>query len=119
MFLASFFWRKEVHLRHRWLWIALVELKTKVAANSLGALLELLRLEATFCNFVDDNCSHCIPWDHIIQVVQKATVMGAFVIIYSVASENGTLYTMTARLTSTTKQDSVNSLNKVVETVMG
>lgn len=109
----------DIHIDEKSFWVAPVEIKTKVAANTVGVALELLQTEPVFCDIGDDVSHRFIPRDHLMQVVQQATVIGASLTIYTVASETGVLYTVFACMKEWIREACVTSLNKVAQTVVG
>lgn len=77
----------EVHHDGKLCWIGRVVIKTKVAERTVGAALEIVRSQPVFCDIIDNICHRFIPTDHLMQVVQNATVVKVSLVIYVVASE--------------------------------
>lgn len=100
------------------LWMAPVEIKTKVAATSLGDTLTLTRAEPVFCCISDGVCRRFVPRDHLVQVVQQATVLRSTFAMYVVASETGVMYTVVAKVPAHLREICRNSLNAVAEGIV-
>lgn len=63
----------------------------EVAAITLGTTLGLTKADTFFCDVGDGVFHRFIPRYHLLQVVQRATVMKATTVIYVFASETGML----------------------------
>lgn len=99
--------------------MASVEIKTKVAANTLSSTLHLARSDPIFCHIGDDVCHRFIPMEHLVQVVQQATVIGASFAVCLVASETGVLYSVVVRVTSNVRSLCKSSLQRVADDIVG
>lgn len=89
---------KDVHFDGETFWIAPVEIKTKVAASPVEGTLPLISTDLVFCSIGDDKSCSIIPREHLMQVIQQATVLNSSFAMYIVASETGMMYTVVSRI---------------------
>lgn len=64
-----------IEVNRKPMWIAPVEIKTKVAASTLGHHIHLSSKDAIFFGIEEEVCRKYIRFEHIPQVVQQETVL--------------------------------------------
>lgn len=99
-------------------WIAPVEVKTRVSPNTLGTSIVLTSAEALFCDLGDEVCHKYVATEHLAQVVQQVTVLGAQFAVYIMASETGVLYTVVMRVSDAMKVVCLETLKRVSDPVV-
>lgn len=104
----------EISVDGKSLWLAPIELKTKIAASKLGNHVHLSTGDVVFCSLKDSFCREYIPIEHIAQVFQQATVLCTRFSIYIVALETSIVYKNVNRISAAHRKVARSALNCVV-----
>lgn len=100
------------------LWIAPVEIKTKVSASTVQESLGLMNSASIHCFICDETCREHIPKDHMLQMLHQATVMKCSLAIYVASAETGVLYTVFMRVNVEIRNVALSALNLVSASVV-
>jgi len=80
--------------------LATVEIKTRVAATSLGESSALSTSELILCDVGDDKFRKYIPREHMGQLMHQLVVLGFGLALYVCAAETGIIYVVLVRCSS-------------------
>lgn len=108
----------DIEVDEQSVWIAPVEVKTKVAPTTLGDSITRTRGEPVFCNVGDEVCHELVAPEHLAQLLQQATVLNEKIFIYMMACEAGLLYTVVVKVSNDIKKTCLDVLFSVSEDVV-
>lgn len=97
------------------LWIASLEIKTKVASTTLGGTIHLSSSDVIFCDLGDNICHQYIPPDHLSEIVVQVTVLNLTFALYVVASETGVLFVVVLRVNASQRNVSLMAIKNIAE----